>query len=145
MALMHLHDVTRNDLPPHAWQTYQRVKKAGPPANPLHFPTASVKRSRFQTISVLDHHSGSVRQVKALIQETKSHVAYYYKKTIAKTTFGATRLYLVLRRLETRMDHSDVHWITSEEMVAIKESNLAKTRPARGERLKDPIKGECFL
>lgn len=130
------------ELPPHASLTYQEVKAAGPPAQPLDFPTPTVHRALPVSGRAMDHRYGQIHEIKAM-SRTDQRIAYLFKKNIAKTTYGCVKLCVVLRRRSHRFDFrcGEAEWISTDEMVAIKASSWSKMRQHRGRHLEDPLKG----
>jgi hypothetical protein len=134
------------EVPPLASQTYQQANAAGPPAQPLDFPTPVVHRASFVTKRALDHRDGRVYDVNILCKRSANDlkVAYLVKKKIARTTYGSVQLCVVLRR-RSPLEFSgskDAEWISTDELVALKASSWAKIRKHRGRHLEDPLKGK---
>ena len=132
------------ELPPHASLTYQEVKAAGPPAQPLDFPTPTVHRALPVSGRAMDHRYGNVYRIQAM-SRTDQRIAYLFKKNIAKTTYGCVKLCVVLRRRSHKFEFrlGEAEWISTDEMVAIKASSWSKMRKHRGRHLEDPLKGTC--
>lgn len=95
-------------LPAHGSLTYRDVKAAGPPAQPLDFPTPVVHRAAFFHGRAVDHRNGRLHNVKVVCttsSATSDHqrtviplVGYWFKKTIERTVYGSVQLCVVLRR-----------------------------------------------
>jgi len=134
-----------SSIPDSAAQTYQSVKQAGPPAQPLDFPTPTVHRAVFIHSTAMDHRQGRVYSVSMLANHTGK--AYLVKKTISKTVYGYVKLCVVLRKRCHKYNFGGVanaEYISTDEHVALKASSWAKIRQCRGRSLEDPLKGSCL-
>lgn len=134
-------------IPVHASLTYKDVQASGPPAQPLSFPKPTIHRAFRVSGRAMDHRHGKVYDVVA-ISRTDKRIAYLFKKTIAKTTYGGVELCVVLRRRshnnKFKYYGSEADWISTDEMVAVKVSSWSKMRQHRGHHhLEDPLKGAC--
>jgi len=136
------------ELPPHASLTYQDVKAAGPPSEPLDFPTPTVHRALSVSGLAMDHRHGKVYKIEAMTRTDKK-IAYLFKKNIAKTAYGCVKLCVVLRRRSHNFDFgttkTEAEWISTDEMVAIKASSRIKMRQHRRKESEDPWKGSLLI
>lgn len=136
----------------HASLSYENVAAAGLPARPLEFPTPWVHRGSRSTEIALDHRNGKIYSVSNVLMRSEQYPAtgvqrcqpdraYLIKKKIGTSSYGVTRLCVVLRRREVRVSLSDpkpparqrresarlkdedAHWESTDELVVAKVSH----------------------
>lgn len=129
----------------------------GHPVNPLDFPTPTISDAcLLPQVEAIDHRNGKLRFISnVLVRTSKSRIrgtteaAYLVRKKLTKTTYGAIRVGVVLKRTrgdtETGADRS--HWISTDEMVVIKMSSWQKIRQNRGQQRsqEDPLREVAAL
>lgn len=143
-VLSALFDDENTEIPAHAALTFHEVKAAGTPSQPLDFPKPTVHRAHRYSTFLIDHRVGNVFETMILSQHDQQS-AYCFKKNLAKTSFGSVKLCVVLRKRNHKkpvLSGNDAEWITTEELVVIKASSLAKMRQKRGIQAEDPRKGK---
>jgi hypothetical protein len=136
----------------HAALSYENVALAGPAAGPLEFPTPSVNRGIRSTVIALDQRSGKIQAVSNVLMQVNQHGQinapsrlYVIRKKLGRSTYGATRLCIVLkrrpvrphgpktesparkRREDGRPKDEDAHWETTDELAVVKVSRAGET------------------
>jgi hypothetical protein len=106
---------------------YSSVKKAGPAARPLEFPTPTVRRGFRCAVRAVDHRSGKVHTVKNVLFRKGSNEAYLIRKKIARSIYGTIFHSVLMKRRtiherrESRHELDEgIEWISTEQIVAVK-------------------------
>jgi hypothetical protein len=127
---------------------YDDLVLAGPPVQPLDFPTPTVHRATQIHTQMMDHRSGRVHDVTNVLlrvpdRNHRSDRAYLIRRKLSKTVFGSVRLCTVLRKRMTMYDGTgpSVEWKSTDETIVLKASSWSLIHQKRGKHLEDPLKG----
>lgn len=128
---------------------YEDLEMAGPPVQPLDFPTPTVNRAAHISGRMVDHRSGQILDVtNALIRvpdrpNAMADRAYLVRRKLAKTVYGSVRLCTVLRKRMTIYNGTmeAAEWKSTDETVVLKASAWSSIHQKRGKHLEDPLKG----
>ena len=131
---------------------YEDIEMAGPPVQPLDFPSPTIHRAIFTSGRILDHRSGRVHEAMIMMRlqgasmnAQRSDRAYLVRRKLSKTGMGSVRVCTVLRRRMTIYDgHSNsksaAEWKTTDDSVVLKASPWSLLQSRRGKGFDDPLK-----
>lgn len=131
--------------------SYDDVDSAGPPVQPLEFPTPRIYQADHISIHARDHRTGKLCELKNVIVRMQENAdkpaerAYLVKKKLGKCTYGSVHLCVLLKRVPLDENLDETCWESSDDLVVLKASSWQRMTDMRGRHLEDPLKEAAAL